>query len=44
MSCKKVRELFAKTKQSAPSIIFIDEIDAVGKAKVENQMMKENQL
>ena len=33
MGAKKVRELFAKAKQSAPAIIFIDEIDAVGKAR-----------
>ena len=33
ISAKKVRELFAKAKQSAPAIIFIDEIDAVGKAR-----------
>ena len=33
MGAKKVRELFAKAKQSAPAIIFIDEIDAVGKKR-----------
>lgn len=33
MGAKKVRELFAKAKAYAPSIIFIDEIDAVGKAR-----------
>ena len=33
MGAKKVRELFAKAKQNAPAIIFIDEIDAVGKAR-----------
>lgn len=33
MGAKRVRELFAKAKQMAPSIIFIDEIDAVGKAR-----------
>ncbi|NWF67131.1 MAG: ATP-dependent metallopeptidase FtsH/Yme1/Tma family protein [Campylobacterales bacterium] len=30
---KRVRELFSKAKSVAPSIIFIDEIDAVGKAR-----------
>ncbi len=33
MGAKRVRELFAKAKAYAPSIIFIDEIDAVGKAR-----------
>ncbi|NOX15190.1 MAG: ATP-dependent metallopeptidase FtsH/Yme1/Tma family protein [Epsilonproteobacteria bacterium] len=33
MGAKRVRELFAHAKTYAPSIIFIDEIDAVGKAR-----------
>lgn len=33
MGAKRVRELFAKAKSYAPSIVFIDEIDAVGKAR-----------
>lgn len=33
MGAKRVRELFAKAKASAPAIIFIDEIDAVGKKR-----------
>ena len=33
MGAKRVRELFARAKAKAPSIIFIDEIDAVGKAR-----------
>jgi len=33
MGAKRVSELFSKAKQMAPSIIFIDEIDAVGKSR-----------
>lgn len=33
MGAKRVRELFSKAKSYAPSIVFIDEIDAVGKAR-----------
>lgn len=33
MGAKRVRELFMKAKANAPSIVFIDEIDAVGKAR-----------
>lgn len=33
VGAKRVRELFAKAKATAPSIIFIDEIDSVGKSR-----------
>jgi len=33
MGAKKVHELFKAAKKNAPSIIFIDEIDSVGKAR-----------
>ncbi|WP_198306343.1 AAA family ATPase [Arcobacter vandammei] len=33
MGAKKVRELFSSAKLNAPSIVFIDEIDAIGKAR-----------
>ncbi len=33
MGAKRVRELFAAAKAYAPAIVFIDEIDAVGKAR-----------
>lgn len=35
IGAKRVRELFSRAKMMAPSIIFIDEIDAVGKARGE---------
>jgi cell division protease FtsH len=28
---KKVRELFAEARRKAPTIVFLDEIDALGK-------------
>lgn len=33
LGASKVRDLFAKARQNAPSIIFIDEIDAIGKKR-----------
>ena len=36
VGASRVRDLFSKAKAQAPSIIFIDEIDAVGK-KRDNQ-------
>ncbi len=33
MGAKRVHELFSEAKKNAPSIIFIDEIDAVGKKR-----------
>jgi ATP-dependent metalloprotease FtsH len=33
MGAKRVKELFDSAKRSAPSIIFIDELDAVGKSR-----------
>ncbi len=33
VGAKRVRDLFSRAKSTAPSIIFIDEIDAIGKAR-----------
>lgn len=33
VGASRVRDLFAKAKQSAPSIIFVDELDAVGRQR-----------
>ena len=37
MGAKKVHELFKTAKRNAPSLIFIDEIDSVGKARGGNR-------
>lgn len=37
MGAKRVRDLFSNAKRNAPSIIFIDEIDSVGKTRDGNR-------
>src|SRR5690606_31942728 len=42
VGASRVRDLFKQAKEKSPSIIFIDEIDAVGRARGKNNMTGAN--
>ena len=42
VGASRVRDLFAQAKEKAPCIIFIDEIDAIGRARGTNARMSSN--
>ncbi len=42
VGASRVRDLFKQAKQKSPSIIFIDEIDAIGRARGRNSMTGSN--
>jgi AFG3 family protein len=42
VGASRVRDLFRKAKEKAPCIVFIDEIDAIGRARGKNAGFSSN--
>ena len=42
VGASRVRDLFKQAKEKSPAIIFIDEIDAIGRARGKNAMTGSN--
>jgi AFG3 family protein len=43
VGASRVRDLFKQAREKAPCIIFIDEIDAIGRARGKNVMMSNDE-